>query len=65
MEDYMAEAKEEATRIRMNYKISAKGIFQSDITSEAETVETAIKNLAEATSEMEKFRIGAKFKTEE
>jgi len=39
---------EEATRIRVNFKVSAKGEFQPDITSEAETVETAMKNLKEA-----------------
>ena len=45
----MEEAKTETTRIRLNYKISAKGVFQSDITSEAETIETAIRNLSDAT----------------
>ena len=55
MEDNMAEVKEETTRVRMNYKLTAKGIFTPDITSEAETVETAIKNLNEATAEMNKF----------
>lgn len=42
------EARKETTRIRINFKISAKGEFQPDITSEAETVETAMKNLTEA-----------------
>ena len=51
----MEEAKEEQTRVRMNYKLTAKGIFTPDITAEAETVETAIRLLNEATAEMNKF----------
>lgn len=47
----------EQTRIRMNYKISAKGLFQPDITSEAETVETAMANLRKAREEMSKFAV--------
>lgn len=47
--------KTEQTRIRVNYKISAKGLFQPDITSEAETVETAMKNLRQAKAEMSAF----------
>ena len=42
------EERTEATRIRIAYKVSAKGIFQPDVTSEAETVDTAIKNLEDA-----------------
>ncbi len=42
------EAQKEQTRIRINFKVSAKGEFQPDITSEAETVDTAMKNLADA-----------------
>ena len=49
------EQKEEQTRIRVNYKISAKGFFQPDITSEAETVETAIANLKAAKAQMSDF----------
>jgi len=44
----MPEEKTEQARIRIAYKISAKGNFQPDITSEAETVETAMKNLKDA-----------------
>ncbi len=36
------------TRVRIAYKISAKGQFQPDITSEAEDVDTAIANLEQA-----------------
>lgn len=51
----MEEGKVEQTRIRVNYKISAKGLFQPDITSEAETVETAMANLKKAKAEMSAF----------
>lgn len=37
-----------ATRIRIAYKLSAKGVFQPDVTSEAEDVDTAIINLEDA-----------------
>lgn len=57
----MTEAKKEQTRVRMNYKISTKGIFTPDITAEAETVETAIQLLNEAHAEMEKFAVAGKF----
>jgi hypothetical protein len=49
------ENRTEQTRVRVNYKISAKGLFQPDITSEAETVETAMANLRQAKDEMSKF----------
>lgn len=49
------ETKIEQTRIRINYKISAKGFFQPDITSEAETVETAMANLRKAKDELSNF----------
>jgi hypothetical protein len=39
------EEKNEQTRIRIAYKVSAKGQFQPDVTAEAETVETAEKLL--------------------
>ena len=35
----------EQTRIRVSFKVSAKGEFMPDVTSEAETVETALNNL--------------------
>ena len=44
----MEAIRREETRIRMNFKVSAKGTFQPDITSEAETVETVMKNMNEA-----------------
>ena len=42
------EEKATATRIRIAYKLSAKGVFQPDVTSEAEDVDTAIINLEDA-----------------
>lgn len=47
----------EQTRIRINFKINAKGEFQPDITSEAETVETAMANLEKAHTELALFAI--------
>lgn len=49
----MNETKTEQTRIRIAYKVSAKGVFQPDVTSEAETVETAMENLKRALQEVE------------
>jgi len=51
----MPEEKTEQTRIRIAYKISAKGVFQPDVTSEAETVKTAMENLKLALSEVERL----------
>jgi len=45
----------ENTRVRLSYKISAKGNFQPDITSEAPTVAEAVANLRAAKVEMSKF----------
>ena len=59
----MEEAIKEQTRVRMNYKFDSKGIFKPDITSEAETVETAIKNLLDATAEMNEFAEANGFNT--
>jgi len=53
----MEEKKLEQTRIRINYRVSAKGDFQPDITSEAETVETAMANLRKANSLLRQFAI--------
>lgn len=39
------ETVKEQTRVRVNFKVSAKGEFQPDVTSEAETVDTAMANL--------------------
>ncbi len=60
----MEERRKEQTRVRMNYKLTAKGIFTPDITVEGETVETAIKLLNEATAEMNKFAKANGFNTE-
>lgn len=49
----MSEERTEQTRIRIAYKVSAKGIFQPDVTSEAETVETSVVNLKAAIAEVE------------
>lgn len=51
------EGKIEQTRIRVNYKISAKGLFQPDVTSEAESVETAMANLRKAKAELSAFAL--------
>ncbi len=42
------EEKTEVTRIRIAYKVSATGTFRPDVTSEAETVGTAMSNLTDA-----------------
>ena len=47
----------EQTRIRINYTVSAKGVFQPDITSEAETVETAMANLDLATTQLNDWAV--------
>ena len=64
MEDNMPEESTEKTRVRMNYKVSAKGQFQPDITTEGETVETAIRLLNEATAELTKFATANGFITD-
>jgi len=60
----MEEAKTEATRVRMNFKLSVKGIFTPDITVEAPTVEAATLLLNEATVEMNKFAAANGFNTD-
>jgi hypothetical protein len=49
------ESNKEQARVRVNYKVSAKGLVQPDFTSEAETVDTAIKNLEELKAGFEDF----------
>lgn len=61
----MEERRLQQTRVRVSFKVSAKGVFQPDITSEAETVETAIENLAEAKAAMYKFAEENGYNTEE
>jgi len=51
----MEEIKKEATRVRINFKLSAKGEFQPDVTSEAETVLTAMSNLKEAHAKLNAY----------
>jgi hypothetical protein len=51
----MPEEKTEQTRIRIAYKVSAKGQFQPDVTSEAETVKTAMLNLTDALKQVEEL----------
>jgi len=53
----MNEEKTEVTRIRIAYKLSAKGIYQPDVTSEAETVETAMKNLKEGLKQVKELAV--------
>lgn len=55
----MEEVKKEETRIRVNFKVSAKGEFQPDITSEAETVDTAMKNLDAAYRKLKSWAIAS------
>lgn len=47
----------EQTRIRINFSVSAKGVFQPDITSEAETVATAMANLDEANTQLNNWAL--------
>lgn len=58
----MPQVSTESTRVRLSYKISAKGNFQPDITSEAPTVEQAVANLRAAKAEMSKFAAENGFK---
>ena len=51
----MEEMKNEQTRVRVAYKVSAKGQFQPDVTSEAETVKTAMLNLTDALKQVEEL----------
>ena len=64
MEDNMEERRTTQTRVRMNYKLTAKGLFTPDITVEAPTVEEATLMLNEATAEMNKFAAANNFNTE-
>ncbi len=43
------------TRVRIAYKISAKGTFQPDVTSEAPDVDTAMDNLDKALSRVKEL----------
>lgn len=54
----------EQTRIRINFTVSAKGVFQPDITSEAETVDTAMANLGYAKQSLYDWATAQGYKTE-
>ena len=58
------EAAKEQTRVRVNFKVSAKGEFQPDVTSEAETVDTAMANLDAAYQKLNTWAIQNGIKTE-
>ena len=60
----MEERRTAQTRVRMNYKLSVKGIFTPDITVESESVEKSIEMLNGATAEMNKFAKANGFNTE-
>ena len=51
------EAKIEQTRIRINFSVTAKGVFQPDITSEPDTVATAMANLDEANTQLNNWAL--------
>jgi len=58
------EAVKEQTRVRVNFKVSAKGEFQPDVTSEAETVDTAMANLDAAYQRLNAWAIQNGIKVE-
>jgi hypothetical protein len=56
------EQTKEQTRVRVNFKVSAKGEFQPDVTSEAETVKTAMANLDSAYKKLDAWAIENRIK---
>lgn len=60
----MNEQTKEKTRVRINFSVSAKGVFQPDVTSEAETVETAMYNLDKAHKSLNAWAIAQGYKEE-
>jgi len=61
----MSEERSEQTRIRINYKVSAKGLLQPDITSEAETVDTANEKSRQGYKlKSKKWAVDSGYKTE-
>ena len=58
------EVTKEQTRVRVNFKVSAKGEFQPDVTSEAETVDTAMDNLNSAYQKLNAWALQNGIKTE-
>jgi len=59
------EQTKEQTRIRISFTVSAKGVFQPDVTSEAETVDVAMYNLDQAHQKLEAWAIAKGYKSEE
>ncbi|MDD3388274.1 MAG: hypothetical protein PHU58_07400 [Prevotella sp.] len=59
------EQRTEQTRVRINFSVSAKGVFQPDITSEAETVATAMAQLDEANTQLNAWATSKGFLKEE
>lgn len=59
------EQRTEQTRVRINLSVSAKGVFQPDITSEAETVATAMAQLDEANTLLSAWALTKGFLKEE
>lgn len=49
------EGRVEQTRVRIAYKVSAKGVFQPDVTAEAETVETAEELLTDGLESLKRL----------
>lgn len=43
------------TRVRIAYKVSSKGVFQPEVTSEAPDVDTAMVNLKKAVADVKEF----------
>ena len=58
------EQTKEQTRIRISFKVSAQKVFQPDVTSEAETVETAMYNLDKANKTLSAWAISNGYKEE-
>jgi hypothetical protein len=56
VQEYETTQQPEQVRIRVNFTVSTKGMFQADITSEAETIATAFDNLNKTIDEMEAAR---------
>jgi len=51
------EQTKEQTRVRISFTVSAKGVFQPDVTSEAETVDVAMYNLDQAYQKLDAWAI--------
>jgi hypothetical protein len=51
------QAEDHGVRVRVNFKVSTANIFQANITSESDSVETSMANMVKAHRELEAFRI--------